>query len=138
MNNKKDKIENVFEINDSIHRISNMITHFAFRNGPIEKLHGNGLINDEEMYELNKYMMNKIATIIHLLKEDKHKELITMVFSYDMFGTNWDEAIPCEKTLSALDAMMQYQKDSIDEIIDYSEKKYLELKKEKAIKKTKS
>lgn len=129
MNNKKNRIENVFEINNSTHRISNMITHFAFRNGPIEKLHGDGLIGDKEMYELNKYMMDKIATIVHLLKEDKHKELITMVFSYDMFGTNWDEAVPCKKTLAALETMMQYQKDNIDEMIDSSEKKYLELKK---------
>ena len=50
---------------ENISKIAKALTHFAFRNGPVEDLHANPTKNltDEDMKMLNKFMVNRLAYI---------------------------------------------------------------------------
>ena len=37
------------------------MTHYAFRNGPVEDMHANGQLSQQDMKTLNKYMVNRIC-----------------------------------------------------------------------------
>ncbi|MBP3916695.1 hypothetical protein [Clostridium sp.] len=91
--NKYNSDYNIFQIEDSINRLSNLATHFAFRNGPVENMHTNGLLSDDDMKTLNKYMMNRIATLLTLIKDNKIASLELLLSFYDRFGTDWDRAV---------------------------------------------
>jgi hypothetical protein len=83
--------------NESISDIAKALTHFAFRNGPIEGMHADKEknINDEDMEILNKYMVNKLAYVFQLIKEEKWMELQFIVQSINkIFGKEWDDAKP--------------------------------------------
>ncbi len=82
---------------EGITKIAKAITHFAFRNGPIEDMHADKTknITDDDMKILNKYMVNRLAHIFNLIKEDQWLELHFLVDSFDnMYGINWDDAEP--------------------------------------------
>ncbi|HLQ83951.1 MAG TPA: hypothetical protein VK121_08970 [Pseudogracilibacillus sp.] len=83
--------------NENISKISKAVTHFAFRNGPIEDMHADMTkqITDEDMKKLNKYMVNRIAYIFTLILEDRWTEFNFLVENMDfMFGRHWDESFP--------------------------------------------
>lgn len=93
--NDKMKLETLADKN--ISKISKAITHFIFRNGPIEDMHAdvNKNITDEDMKILNKYIVNRIAYIFTLISKDQWAEFNFLIESIDlMFGHDWDEAIP--------------------------------------------
>lgn len=82
---------------ENINKISKALTHFAFRNGPIEDMHADPEknITDEDMKKLNKYMVNRLAYVFTLIIEEKWGELNFLVEQTDlMFGGEWDNAIP--------------------------------------------
>lgn len=81
---------------ENITKISKAVTHFAFRNGPIEDMHADVTknITDEDMTKLNKYMVNRVAYIFTLILEDRWMELNFLVENMNlMFGHHWDEAV---------------------------------------------
>ena len=43
------------------------------------------------METLNKYINNKLATLIYLLKEDKWFKLLGVIYAFELYGKNWDE-----------------------------------------------
>lgn len=93
--NDKMKLETLADKN--ISKISKAITHFVFRNGPIEDMHAdvNKNITDEDMEVLNKYIVNRIAYIFTLISKDQWAEFNFLIESIDlMFGHDWDEATP--------------------------------------------
>lgn len=71
--------------------ISKAVAHYVFRNGPIEDMHANGQLSDGDMKILNKYMNNRIATLLHLLKEQDWLRLALFLDSYKYYGTEWDK-----------------------------------------------
>ena len=77
--------------NSSIPMLSRAITHYVFRNGPVEDMHSAGKLNDNDMETLNKYINNKLATLIYLLKEDKWFKLLGVIYAFELYGKNWDE-----------------------------------------------
>lgn len=82
---------------ENLTKIAKAITHFAFRNGPIEDMHEdtNKNITDEDMQTLNKYMVNRLAYVFMLIIDDRWFELNFLVVTLDkMFGHNWDDAEP--------------------------------------------
>lgn len=82
--------------NENISNISKAVTHFAFRNGPIEDMHADETknITDEDMKKLNKYMVNRVAYIFNLILEDRWIEFNFLVESTNLFyGGHWDEAV---------------------------------------------
>ena len=82
---------------ENINKISKALTHFAFRNGPIEDMHADPEknITDDDMMKLNKYMVNRMAYVFTLIIEEKWGELNFLVEQMDlMFGEEWDSAVP--------------------------------------------
>jgi hypothetical protein len=89
--------EKLFSSKDNISKIAKALTHFAFRNGPIEDMHSNQEknITEEDMEILNKYMVNRLAYVIKLIKDEKWLDLNFLVESIDnLFGHGWDDAEP--------------------------------------------
>ncbi|MFU1795590.1 hypothetical protein ACM1RC_17140 [Paenibacillus azoreducens] len=84
-------------VNENLTIISKAITHFAFRNGPIEDMHAspNNQLSQEDMRTLNKFMVNKIAYIFKLIIENRWIELDFLIRHTDMmYGHDWDNAEP--------------------------------------------
>ncbi|MBE9916444.1 hypothetical protein G8C92_20715 [Paenibacillus donghaensis] len=84
-------------VDENLTMISKAITHFAFRNGPIEDMHAspNNQLSQEDMKTLNKFMVNKIAYIFKLIIENRWIELDFLIRHTDMiYGHDWDNAEP--------------------------------------------
>lgn len=76
------------------HKIQRGLVHFLFRNGPIEDMHSNGQLSQEDMKILNKHMMNRMAYVVDLLMNQKWYELAFLIDNAGEYGTMWDEAKP--------------------------------------------
>lgn len=82
---------------DNLTKIAKAVTHFAFRNGPIEDMHADVSknITDEDMKILNKYMVNRLAYVFMLMIEERWLEFNHVIETIDwMFGHSWDDAEP--------------------------------------------
>ncbi len=49
---------------ENIDAISKAITHFVFRNGPVEDMYANNQLSEVDMKTLNKNMVNRIAGLL--------------------------------------------------------------------------
>ncbi|GIO31788.1 MULTISPECIES: hypothetical protein [Paenibacillus] len=84
-------------VDENLTMISKAITHFAFRNGPIEDMHAspNNQLSQEDMKTLNKFMVNNIAYVFKLIIENRWIELDFLIKHTDMmYGHDWDNAEP--------------------------------------------
>lgn len=94
MNNKtKDELF----IKENITMIAKAITHFAFRNGPVEEMHAhpNNQLSDSDMKILNKFMVNRMAYIFQIIIEERWIEFDFLIRNTDRwYGHGWDEAEP--------------------------------------------
>lgn len=91
------KIKNQLLDENNLTMISKAITHFAFRNGPIEDMHAapNNQLSEEDMKTLNKFMVNRLAYIFKLVIEERWMEFDFLIKSTDrLYGHLWDEAEP--------------------------------------------
>ncbi|MBO1001840.1 hypothetical protein [Pseudogracilibacillus auburnensis] len=90
------QVKEDFFISDNLDLISKAITHFAFRNGPIESMHAhpNNQLSDEDMKTLNKFMVDRLAYIFDLIINEKWLEFSVLINQLNMYGDNWDEAQP--------------------------------------------
>ncbi|MGO1818221.1 MAG: hypothetical protein ACTH0S_00895, partial [Senegalia sp. (in: firmicutes)] len=82
---------------DNINIISKAVTHFAFRNGPVEGMHAhpNNQLSEEDMKLLNKFMVNRLAYVFTLIIEERWIEFDILVRKiYGVYGHNWDDAEP--------------------------------------------
>jgi len=79
---------------DNINVISKAITHFTFRNGPVEDMHAypNNQLSEEDMKILNKFMVNRLAHVFTLIIEERWIEFDFLIKTYGMYGHDWDEA----------------------------------------------
>lgn len=75
---------------DNINEISRVITHYIFRLGPIEKMHADGGLSQEDMKILNKFMMNRIGTILKIALDGEWTKLLIMVEYLKKYGSDWD------------------------------------------------
>lgn len=55
---------------ENIDPISKAITHFIFRNGPVEDIHANNQLSEKDMKMLNKYMVNRIAGLLTAIADN--------------------------------------------------------------------
>ena len=79
---------------DNLDDISRAITHFVFRNGPVEDMHANNQLTQNDMKVLNKYMMNHVSGIIKMLIEGEWLKLEALLEAYKIYGSDWDKAEP--------------------------------------------
>ncbi|MEI3612511.1 hypothetical protein [Pseudogracilibacillus sp. SO30301A] len=79
---------------ENLDKISKAITHFAFRNGPIEDMHAypNNQLSENDMKVLNKFMVNRLAYIFDLIIDEKWLELGVLINHFSLYGEGWDKA----------------------------------------------
>lgn len=92
-------------LRETISDISIALTHFIFRNGPIEDMHANGQLSQDDMMILNKYMVNRIAGLLTFMQEGKWAWIENLLGYYKMYGTHWDEPVP---DVEEFDVMMRH------------------------------
>jgi predicted DNA-binding protein YlxM (UPF0122 family) len=78
----------------NIEIISKAITHFIFRNGPVEDMHANNQLSQRDMKTLNKYMVNRIAGLLTAIADNDWMQLELLLSFYSLYGTNWDKVEP--------------------------------------------
>ena len=79
---------------ETIDMLSKGITQFAFRSGPVEKMHSKGKLTQKDMETLNKYMTNQIARLLQtVFNGDVVKALKVLTF-YASLSTDWDTIKP--------------------------------------------
>ncbi|KMY43395.1 hypothetical protein AC622_03280 [Bacillus sp. FJAT-27916] len=91
---------------DFIRNLAVALTHFCFRNGPVEDMHSGRVgyfeatpetppeqisqLSQEDMKTLNKYMVDKLGFFFTLLVNERYVEL-KYLLEFDMqCGTEWD------------------------------------------------
>ena len=79
---------------DGIDGISIALTHYLFRAGPVEDMHAEGKLSQEDMKILNKFMVNRMAGILETIKKDEWIKLGLLLKDYSFFGRGWDKPIP--------------------------------------------
>ncbi len=74
--------------------ISKAITQFVFRSGPVEDIHARKAITEEEMKQINIYMVNHISALLTCAAKGDWIKL-RLLLSYFEYGTNeWNTAEP--------------------------------------------
>lgn len=78
----------------NIDTISIALTHYLFRNGPVENMHSDGKLSQNDMKILNKFMVNRIAGLLQTLNKGEWLKLELLLNFYSLFGKDWDKPIP--------------------------------------------
>lgn len=88
---------------DNIDALSKAITHHIFRNGPVEDMHTEGKLTQEDMKTLNKYMVNRLAGLFAMAQDGQWAKLL-MVYEkiYKYSGGDWDAAQPDTDEIEAV------------------------------------
>lgn len=79
---------------ENIDGIAKALTHYAFRNGPVEDMHADGKLTQEDMKILNKYMVNRLAGILSAIHEERWLQLELLYGFLQNYGADWDKAEP--------------------------------------------
>lgn len=79
---------------ENIDGIAKALTHYAFRNGPVEDMHANGKLSQNDMKALNKYMVNRLAGILVAIYEERWLQLELLYAFLQQYGMDWDKAEP--------------------------------------------
>lgn len=87
---------------ENIDSISKAITHFIFRNGPVEDMHANNQLSEKDMKTLNKYMVNRIAGLLTAIADNNWLQLELLLSCYRLFGSEWDKAEPDMKEINSV------------------------------------
>lgn len=74
--------------------ISIALTHYLFRNGPIEDMHSKGQLSQEDMKTLNKFMVNRISGLLNTLDKGEWLKLELLLNIYGLYGRDWDKPVP--------------------------------------------
>ena len=79
---------------DNFSQLSKVLTHYLFRNGPVEEMYAEGKLSDEEMKLINQFMVNRICGLLQIASEEKWLKLELLAQEYRFCGSDWDEAEP--------------------------------------------
>lgn len=86
----------------NIDGIAKALTHYVFRNGPVEDMHSEGKLSESDMKTLNKYMVNRIAGILSAIEEGEWLKLELLYSFYRLYGTDWDAAEPDKEEMELI------------------------------------
>lgn len=89
-----ESIQRIFLNEQCIDMFSKAITEYAFRSGPIEDMHANNQLSQEDMMALNKYMVNKIAGLLLMLSKSEWDKINKTLGFYLSLASGWDKAEP--------------------------------------------
>ncbi len=86
----------------NIDTISIALTHYLFRNGPVEDMHSDGKLSQNDMKKLNKFMVNRIAGLLQTINKGEWLKLELLLNIYSLYGKDWDKPIPDTDELNAI------------------------------------
>lgn len=72
-------------------RITIALTHYIFRNGPVEDMHANNQLSENDMKKLNKFMVNQLYNILSLIYEGDWVKLEVLFNILSFYGRDWDK-----------------------------------------------
>lgn len=78
------------------------LTHYLFRNGPVEDMHADGKLSQNDMKILNKFMVNRIAGLLETIDKGEWLKLELLFNFYSLFGKDWDKPVPDTDEIDAL------------------------------------
>lgn len=78
------------------------LTHYLFRNGPVEDMHTDGKLSQNDMKILNKFMVNRIAGLLETIDKGEWLKLELLFNFYSLFGKDWDKPVPDTDEIDAL------------------------------------
>ena len=87
-------------------------TAYAFRNGPVEDIHADGRISEEEMKQLNQFLVRRLGEIFYLLRQRNSNDLTYLLAFASESTHGWDNL-----DLSELDDQIQLGKRFFEQII---------------------
>ena len=80
---------------ENIDKYSKALAHHIFRNGPIEDMHANGQLSDNDMKTLNKFAVNRIAGVLLTIHKKEWYKLNSLCETLLInLGRDWDPALP--------------------------------------------
>ena len=65
-------------------------TAYAFRNGPVEDIHADGRISQEEMKRLNQFMVQRLGEVFYLLLQKNSDDLTNLLAFSSETTHGWD------------------------------------------------
>ena len=74
--------------------LSKGITQFAFRSGPVEKIHSRGKLTQKDMETLNKDMVNRIAGLLTVISNGDIDKALKVLTFYASLSSDWDKVKP--------------------------------------------
>ena len=78
------------------------LTHYLFSNGPVEDMHADGKLSQNDMKILNKFMVNRIAGLLETIDKGEWLKLELLFNFYSLFGKDWDKPVPDTDEIDAL------------------------------------
>jgi len=110
VNKIKKEFKNDESFNEYINFISKSLTVYAFRNGPVEDMHAEGKLSEEDMQILNKYMVEKLAEYFAVFSnsyKESGKAKEAMIFMLRFISpSGWDDV-----TLDNLENILSHAND---------------------------
>ncbi len=97
---------------ENIDWLAKALTHYVFRLGPVEDMHADNKLTQEDMKMLNKYMVNKFAVLLKLLMDKDFFKLEILLNYLSMYGKDWDKA---EFDMEDVDEIFKIKVDSFIE-----------------------
>lgn len=76
---------------ENFDRLAIGLAHYFFRNGPVEDMHADSQLSESDMKTLNKYMVDRIARVLLLAKENRWLELELLLGFHMRCGSTWDK-----------------------------------------------
>lgn len=90
--------------------LAKALTHYVFRNGPVEDMHANGQLSQSDMKILNKFMANKFAGLLYKMMNNDWLQIELLLEHLKLYGTDWDEVVPDTKDFEIL---WKFQKEEV-------------------------
>ena len=81
-------------VETDIEVLSKALTHYLFRNGPVEDMHANGQLSQNDMKTLNQFMVNRIAGLIYKMNHGNWLQIELLLGYLKLYGANWDPVVP--------------------------------------------
>ena len=78
----------------TIDMLSKGITQFAFRSGPVEKMHTKNKLTQNDMEILNKFMTNHIAGLLQTVFNGDVEKALKVLSFYASLSSDWDKINP--------------------------------------------
>ena len=88
---KSNKKQYILEELD-IDTMSKAFVNYIFRFGPVEDMHSKGQLSQDDMKTLNKYMNDRIATLIYLFRNEDWNRLFDFFGAITKYNPKWDRA----------------------------------------------